>query len=72
MICDQGEGLPMETKTDEGIVPKYCPLIKAECLQDGCVFWIRSSEMVRKNCAVVVIAQQLNAVASKSPEVRLS
>ena len=62
----------MEPNTDESVAPKYCPLIKADCLQDGCVFWIRSSEMVRKNCAVVVIAQQLNVVASKSPEVRLS
>ena len=62
----------MESNTDEGIAPKYCPLIKAECLQDGCVFWVRSTETVRKNCAVVIIAQQLNAISSKGTETRLS
>jgi|GEM_PF-5498678 hypothetical protein len=61
----------METRPDDGPAPKHCPLIKADCLQDGCVFWIRSTEMVRKNCAVVIVAQQLNAMATKSPEVRL-
>ena len=62
----------MDPKTDEGVVPKFCPLIKAECLQDGCVFWIRSSELVRKSCAVVIIAQQLNTIAVKSSETRLT
>jgi len=62
----------MDPKSDEGIAPKHCPLLHAECLQDGCVFWIRSSESVRKNCAVVIIAQQLNTLATKAPENRLS
>jgi hypothetical protein len=62
----------MDPKLDEGVAPKHCPLLKSECLQDGCVFWIRSSEMVRKNCAVVIIAQQLNTLATKTPETRLS
>jgi hypothetical protein len=62
----------MEPKPDEVIAPKFCPLIKAECLQDGCVFFVRSSELVRKNCAVVIIAQQLNTIASKSGETRLT
>jgi hypothetical protein len=57
---------------DDEIAPKHCPLLKSECLQDGCVFWIRSSETVRKNCAVVIIAQQLNTLASKANETRLS
>lgn len=62
----------MEPRTDDDTPPKFCPLIRAECLQDGCVFWFRSSESVRKNCAVVIIAQQLNTLAAKSGEVRLS
>jgi len=62
----------MDLKTEEPIDSKHCPLLKAECLQDGCVFWIRSTEMVRKNCAVVIIAQQLNTLASKTSETRLS
>jgi len=62
----------MENKIDDGVAPKYCPLIKSECVQDGCVFWIRSSDMVRKNCAVVIIAQQLNLIAAKAPETRLT
>lgn len=62
----------MDQKIDEAIAPKHCPLLKAECLQDGCVFWIRSSEMVRKNCAIVIIAQQLNTLATKTTETRLS
>ena len=62
----------METNVDDKAVPKFCPLIKAECLQDGCVFWIRSSELVRKSCAVVIMAQQLNLMAMKSNETRLS
>ncbi len=62
----------MEAKVDEGPAPKFCPLIKSDCLEDGCVFWIRSTEMVRKSCAVVIIAQQLNTLASKTTETRLS
>jgi hypothetical protein len=62
----------MDPKPDESITPKLCPLLKSECVQDGCVFWIRSTEMVRKNCAVVIIAQQLNSLASKTTETRLS
>ena len=62
----------MEPRPDDPIAPKYCPLIKSECLQDGCVFWVRSTETVRKNCAIVIIAQQLNTLASKGTETRLS
>ena len=62
----------MDSKSDESIAPKHCPLLHAECLQEGCVFWIRSSESVRKNCAVVIIAQQINTLASKTTETRLS
>ena len=62
----------MDPKPDEALAPKHCPLLNAECLQDGCVFWIRSTEMVRKNCAVVIIAQQLNSMAVKTTETRLS
>jgi len=62
----------METNIDEAPAPKFCPLIKADCLQDDCVFWIRSTEMVRKNCAVVIMAQQINLLATKSSETRLS
>ena len=62
----------MDAKLDDGLAPKHCPLIHAECLQDGCVFWIRSSEMVRKNCAIVVLAQQMNSLATKTTETRLS
>ena len=62
----------MDPKPDEGITPKHCPLLHAECLQESCVFWIRSTESVRKNCAVVIIAQQLNLLAAKAPENRLS
>ena len=58
----------MDPKNDDTLAPKYCPLLKAECLQDACVFWMRSSEMVRKSCAVVIIAQQLNALATKTTE----
>ena len=61
----------METTASE-TVPKHCPLLNATCLEDGCVFWIRSSDSVRKNCAIVVIAQQLNTLAAKSAETRLS
>jgi hypothetical protein len=62
----------MDPKMDEGLAPKHCPLLKSECLEDGCVFWIRSSETVRKNCAIVIIAQQLNSLANKTTETRLS
>ena len=62
----------MDSSVDESLAPKHCPLLKSECLQDGCVFWIRSTETVRKNCAVVIIAQQLNTMASKTTETRLS
>ena len=62
----------MESKADEVGAPKYCPLIKAQCLEDGCVFWIRSAETVRKTCAVVVIAHQLNSMATKASEGRLN
>lgn len=62
----------MDTRPDEGLPPKHCPLIRAECVQDNCVFWIRSTEMVRKNCAIVVIAQQMNSLATKTTETRLS
>jgi hypothetical protein len=58
--------------SDEAVPPKHCPLLNTVCLQDGCVFWVRSSETVRRNCAVVVIAQQLNNMAGKSAETRLS
>ena len=62
----------MDPNLDESLAPKHCPLLKSECLQDGCVFWIRSTEMVRKSCAVVIIAQQLNLMAVKTNETRLS
>jgi hypothetical protein len=61
----------MESQLDDAIPPKHCPLINSECLQDRCVFWIRSTESVRKNCAVVIIAQQLNVLAGKSTEGRV-
>ena len=62
----------MDKVLDEALPPKHCPLLDKTCLEDGCVFWTRSSDSVRKNCAVVVIAQQLNNLVAKGGETRLS
>jgi hypothetical protein len=44
---------------------KQCPLFKDACKQSECVFWMSSDETVMRNCAVVVIAQQLDILAVK-------
>ena len=51
--------------------PKYCPLLKETCKKDACVFWTTSEETVMKNCAIVVIAQQLDIMAVKGASRRL-
>ena len=51
--------------------PKYCPLLRETCKKEACVFWVSSDETVMKNCAVVVIAQQLDIMAVKGSSRRL-
>lgn len=44
---------------------KHCPLIDEVCLQEGCVFWIRTSggnKPERFNCCVPHIAQALHSI----------
>ena len=54
--------------SDEG--PKLCPLLKAECRREECLFWMSSEEIIQKTCAIVVIAQQLDILARKGTQGR--
>jgi len=52
--------------------PKHCPLMNETCLQSKCVFWVSSEEKVERNCAVVVVAQQLDILAVKGGSPRMN
>jgi len=40
-------------------------------LGDQCAFWVGSEETIKKSCAVVVIAQQLDLLARRGDGSRL-
>lgn len=52
--------LRVEQKAAESVEVKFCPLVRADCVQDRCqwwvVDWLEEKHTYRRNCAISLIA----------------